>query len=137
MATQRYGTVRLNALDGPRERQFPVPDNWERLTDEQREAVWRPVKDQLMEDAVDFTVVEPEHARMTVGELRTWLAGQPDDRMVVIQNHADSEDECSPVERAVLAVYRPISAIQGEREELPERTPVEADRISVFLVPVL
>lgn len=54
----RRGTVRLNCLDGPRERQFDLPDNWDSLSDKEQEAIWRPVKERLMDDTVDFSVLD-------------------------------------------------------------------------------
>lgn len=132
MKAQRHGVVRLNALDGPRERRFVVPPDWERLTDEQREAVWRPVKDQLMEDTVDFTVVDPAPTRMTVGELRAALAEFPDDTPVVVQNHRD-DVESSPLDEVAIAAWVPT--VNGRGDRSPLRTTPEAIR-SVFLVPL-
>jgi hypothetical protein len=50
----RKGTVHLDGLDGARERSFDLPDNWDTLTDTEREAIWRPVKEQLMEDSISW-----------------------------------------------------------------------------------
>lgn len=55
------GTVRLNSLDGPREREFDLPANWRNLTEEEQEAIWRPVKEALMDDTVDYSVSIPCH----------------------------------------------------------------------------
>lgn len=52
----RKGRVSLDGLDGPREREFDLPDNWDRLDDAGREAVWRPVKERLMDDSVSYSL---------------------------------------------------------------------------------
>ena len=53
--TERKGFVELLSLDGPREREFNLPDNWDEMTPEEQQAIYYPVKLQLMEDAVDWT----------------------------------------------------------------------------------
>jgi len=54
--TRRKGTVELLWLDGPRVREFVLPDNWDRLSRQEREAVWRPVWRSLCGDSVEFRV---------------------------------------------------------------------------------
>lgn len=56
MSETRKGTVHLDGLDGARERSFDLPDNWDQLTDTEREAIWRPVKNQLMADSVSWSL---------------------------------------------------------------------------------
>jgi len=56
----RKGIVELHGLDGPREREFDLPDNWDELGPKEREAIWRPVKDGLMDDSVSFSVSDDE-----------------------------------------------------------------------------
>lgn len=54
----RKGVVRLEGLDGPRERSFDIPEGWDAMTRAEQEAIWRPVKADLMEDTVSFTVTD-------------------------------------------------------------------------------
>lgn len=54
--SKRKGRVSLDGLDGAREREFTLPDNWDQLDDAGREAVWRPVKERLMDDTVSWSL---------------------------------------------------------------------------------
>lgn len=54
MEEKRKGLITLDGLDGAREREFDLPDNWDELSDDQRQAVYYPVKLQLMEDSVSW-----------------------------------------------------------------------------------
>lgn len=50
------GCVRLDGLDGARERIFELPDNWDQLNDSERQAIWRPIKNKLLNDSVSWSV---------------------------------------------------------------------------------
>lgn len=49
------GNVRLDGLDGAREREFALPDNWHDLTEAEQDDVARAVKRELMEDSVSWS----------------------------------------------------------------------------------
>lgn len=53
------GNVRLEGLDGARERAFTIPDNWHDLTEEQQDDVARVIKRELMEDSVSWSWEAP------------------------------------------------------------------------------
>ena len=52
--TQR-GSVSIY-LDGPRSREFDVPDNWHDMTDDEREEFARPVLESLMDDSTAWQI---------------------------------------------------------------------------------
>jgi hypothetical protein len=51
----RRGKVEIY-LDGPREREFDLPDNWCDMTDEERSEFVRPVKESLRDDSTAWEI---------------------------------------------------------------------------------
>lgn len=53
------GSVDLDGLDGPRSRSFTLPDDWHSMTEEQQMAIVHPIRDELINDTLAWSVDAP------------------------------------------------------------------------------
>jgi hypothetical protein len=53
------GSVDLDGLDGPRSRSFDLPVNWHSMSEAEQDAIVRPIRDELINDAVAWSVDAP------------------------------------------------------------------------------